>query len=544
MTNRLDRTFSRRSLLGGFSVAAVAAAGLAGCRSGGGSTDGASASAGLTLPTYQEPSGVAADLPGSTAGLEPGYLRMPDTFAATTDGSPLSARVTGLTETFATPSPAMADNPYWQRLNAKLGGDLDLIIAQDIGGGYPERFATILASDDLPDMMWIPPNQGIPNVGPMLEAKFADLTEYLTGDAVLEYPNLAALKPASWKTAVVNGAIWGAPIPSTPMGQCMIGNPTVWESVGGFQCESAQEFFDKCTEISTGNRYALEPAYINMVHMIGEWYGVPNRWAVADDGALTYYLETEEYKASIEFAARLFEAGCFHPNSSLPDAAAQVAQGQLGAFVSSNPDVGALRPFNAEQQADVLIPFGWDGQATPVYDMGYGTVGYTAFKQADEGTLRTLLSLINWLSAPFGTQEWVDKQYGTEGEDWTRDSATGDLIPTESAQTNAPGLVSALTIMSSCEGIIYHAGRPEDTERKHEIEQQLLEIAQPIPTAGTYSDSDARVGAKIQSEARDAMVDIVTGRASIDGWDDAVTRWRNGGGDDIRAEYEAALAGA
>lgn len=175
---------------------------------------------------------------------------------------------------------------------------------------------------------------------------------------MLDYPNLAALAPASWRTAVVNGKIWGAPIPSTPMGQCMIGNPTVWDKVGGFQSTSADDFLDKCKQLSVDNSYALEPAYINMVHMFGEWFGVPNRWRVNADKTLTYYLETDEYKASIEYAAKVFAARCFHPNPNLADASAQVAQGRLGAFVSSNPDTNALRAFNPDQQADVLIPFG------------------------------------------------------------------------------------------------------------------------------------------------------------------------------------------
>ncbi|MDI3279629.1 sugar ABC transporter substrate-binding protein, partial [Arthrobacter sp. AL08] len=96
---------------------------------------------------------------------------------------PLMGKVTGLTETFETMSPGMKDNPFWQRLNAKLGGELELQIAEDIGDGYPAKFATVLASNNLPDMMWVPPNQGIPNIGPMLEAKFQDLTPYLSGDA-------------------------------------------------------------------------------------------------------------------------------------------------------------------------------------------------------------------------------------------------------------------------------------------------------------------------------------------------------------------------
>ncbi|MGI8769381.1 MAG: sugar ABC transporter substrate-binding protein [Propionibacteriaceae bacterium] len=539
----IERGFSRRGILRASTtaLATLAVGGLAGCKPSSGSGGGAKTSSELALQTYKEFTGVKPDLAGSAAGLQPGFLSMPKAFVTGSKGKPLSAPVTGLTETFDVPSPAMKSNPYWQRLNAKLGGDLDLIIAQDVGAGYPEKFATILASNDLPDLMWIPPNQGIPNVGPMLEATFTDLTSHLSGDAVLEYPNLAALKPASWKTAVVNGKIWGAPIPSTPMGQCMVANPAVWEKVGGFQSTSADEFLDKAKQISKNNVYALEPSYINMVHMFGEWFKVPNRWRVNADRTLTYYLETDAYKAAMEFAAKVFAAGCFHPNPNLPDARPLVATGQIGAYVDVGPSTGALRRYKPDVQAEVLIPFGADGTSEPSYDLGYGTVGFTAFKQADEGRIKQLLALIDWLSAPFGTTEWVDKNYGTEGADWMRDTKTGDLLQTKSAQTNAPGLVSALVIMSNCESVIYNSGHPEDTRSQYEAEQKLLKFAMAIPTSGTYSDTDAKVGAKISTEARDKMVDIVTGRAKIDSWDAAVKRWRDSGGDKMREEYQAVL---
>lgn len=396
-------TVSRRTALTlGTAAAAVAATGLTGCNkttSGG----GAAASAELKLPTYVEFDKVKPDMPGNAKGLQHCFLKFPEQFVASTDKKPLTKTATGLTETFATPSPAMAKNPFWQRLNKQLGADLDLIIGTD--PGYPEKFATILASNDLPDMMWVPPNQGIPNVGPMLEAKFADLTKYLSGDAVKEFPNLAALKPASWKTAVVNGKIWGAPIPSTPFGQVMAGNPKIWEKVGGLQSKTADEFMEKCKELSKGNNYALEPSYVNMMHMFGEWFGVPNGWRVNEDRTLTHMYETDEYKAALEYGTRMFKAGVFHPNANMPDGRPLVAQGQLAAYVSVGPmAVNELRQFKKDVQADVMIPFGWDGKATPVYDMGYGTVGFTAFKKADEGKIRELLALINWLSAPFGTK--------------------------------------------------------------------------------------------------------------------------------------------
>lgn len=534
-------TWSRRGVLGAAgSLAALATTTLAGCgpSAGTGTGSGAEKSAGLKLPTYKEFTGVTPDLPGSAQGLQPAFLKFPESFSPSTTAKPLNGRVTGLTETFDVPSPAMGQNPYWQRLNAKLGGELDLIIGTD--PGYPEKFATILASNDLPDMMWVPPNQGLPNVGQMLEAKFTDLTAHLSGDAVLEYPNLAALKPESWKTAVVNGKIWGAPIPSTPFGQVMGGNPAVWEKVGGLQCSTAEEFASKAKELSKANVHALEPAYINMMHMFGEWFGVPNGWRVNPDRSLTWYAETDNYKAALEYAAGLFAAGCFHPDANLPDARPLVAKGSIAAYVSVGPTaVSELRRYDKSVQAEVMIPFGHDGKARPVYDMGYGTVGFTAFKQADEAKIKELLALVNWLSAPFGTTEWVDKNYGTEGEDWTRKGS--DIVRTGQAETNAPGLVSALVIMTNSESVIHASGFPDDTRRIHEIEQKLLPLSMQSPVKGTYSDTNSKKGAKIQSEVRDTIVDVVTGRKKISDFEAAVKRWQETGGNDIREEYQKVL---
>ena len=109
------------------------------------------------------------------------------------------------------------------------------------------------------------------------------------------------------------------------------------------------------------------------------------------------------------------------------------------------------------------------------------------------------------------------------------------------AQGKLGAFVSALEIMSSGEGVIYQSGHPEDTQKKHEVEQELLKIAIRNPTNGTYSDTNAKLGAKIQAEVRDAMVDIVTGREKIDTWDAAVKRWRDSGGDKIRDEYQGVL---
>ena len=533
--------FTRRGFLtiAGVGAGAAALGGLTACGGSGGDSGGAAESANLTLPTYRELTGAEPDLPGTAEGVQPGYLTFPAEFAATTDAKPLTQGALGLTETFATPPPAMSKNPFWQRLNAALGADLDLIIGTD--PGYPEKFATILASDDLPDMMWVPPNQDIPNVGQMLEAKFTDLTEYLSGDAVLEYPNLAALKPSSWQTAVLNGKIWGAPIPSTPFGQVMCGHPEMWEKVGGFTFTDIEDLFEKATEISDGNTFAFEPAVRNVLNIISQCYGAPNAWRVNADRTLTKNWETEEYQAAIEFVARCWEAGLIYQDLNLASPQPLVAQGRIGAFVSVGPvGVGELRAQNPDLQAIPLVPFAATSESRASYNMGYGTVGFTPFKQADEGRIRELLSLVNWLSAPFGSAEYVQKQFGAEGEDWTRDS-NGDIQPTESAQTNVPGLVSALNIMTSSETVLYSPGHADDTKVSHTLEGELLKQALYSPVRGLYSDTNTKVGAKIATPVNDTIVDIITGRATMDDFAAAIKRYNDDGGDKIREEFEAIL---
>jgi len=531
----------RRFLQVGGAVAGAVAAGptLAACGDGGTANGGAKASGELTLPTYKPFEGLRPDLPGAESGLEPGFLKFPSDAISSVKAPPLKSAVTALTETLATPPPPMGSNRMWQSLNQLLGAELRLTIGTD--PGYPEKFATLLASDSLPDLMWLPPNQGIPNIGPMLEAKFQDLTKYLSGDAVLEYPNLAALKPASWRTAVVNGKIWGAPIPSTPFGQVMMGNPRTWQKVGGLQCANADEFFAKCKELTNGTNYALEPAIVNMLHMFGEWFGAPNSWRVNQDRSLTHLYETDNYKAAVEYAAKLWAAKVFYPDLNLADATPKTVNGQIAAQVTVGPRATAdFRALDPTLFVDTMIPFGHDGTAKPVYDMGYGTVGFTPFRKTDEGRIRELLALMDYLSAPFGTKEYLQKNFGVEGQQYQLDAQKNPVL-TKAVAQQAPGLVSALQIMTAPESVIFNPAYPEDTKKIYATEQKLLKYAMQNPTAGTYSDTSSKVGPKLTAAFRDTIVDIVTGRQKIDAYDGALKRWKSGGGDKMRDEFAAVL---
>jgi putative aldouronate transport system substrate-binding protein len=144
------------------------------------------------------------------------------------------------------------------------------------------------------------------------------------------------------------------------------------------------------------------------------------------------------------------------------------------------------------------------------------------------------------MAAPFGSAEYLQKNFGEEGKDFTFDSK-GNPVYTKGGETNAPGLVSALLIMSSPENPVYSAQFSEDTQLIYDTEKKLLPLASRNPTAGTYSDTSSKVGAKLTQLVRDKAVDILTGRAKVSDLDAVVARWKSEGGNKMREEFQKAL---
>ena len=122
--------------------------------------------------------------------------------------------VTGYVSTVSPPPPPMEQNPAWQEVNKQLGGTLKLTIASS--ADYPTKLNTVIAGDDLPELIYInPATHNLANQLAFLQAKMADLTPYLGGDAVRDFPNLANFPTFAWQGpgSVYDQHIWGVPDP-------------------------------------------------------------------------------------------------------------------------------------------------------------------------------------------------------------------------------------------------------------------------------------------------------------------------------------------
>ncbi|GAA3473544.1 hypothetical protein [Nonomuraea roseola] len=539
----MSSTMSRRGFLG-LAIAGVTVAGLSACGGEGGGAagakkGGAELSKKLALPTFTAAKIPTPDLP-IDAGQDPAYLKYPTELVKSVATPPGDGKkVTSLTQTWDVAPPAPGQSAYLQELNKALGAEWDMNIV--VGDGYPDKFNAIIASDDLPDLVWFPPNQGLQRVPELLAAKFHDLTSYLSGDAIKKYPNLANLGDVAWKSAVTDGKLYGVAVAYSKFGQVFLVNQDYWQPVGGTSFTSADDFFEKTKQLLDvkKNKYPLEPSYVNHVHMFSHWYGAPNTWKL-EGGKLTHQYETQEYFAALELAVKCFQANLFWPDPALATIKDKVANGQIGAYVESFP--GFLNDAKTQKyNLGAIVPFAATPSSKPVYNAGLGSVGFTAISnKVDKARIETLLGVLNFMAAPFGTEEYQLVNFGVEGTHFTKKD--GDLSFTDKGKTEVPTTQQPISFVIGSPSALFLPGQPERTKLIHEFETKVAPMLQQRVTTGHFSDTYTQKSGELSTLASDSIVDFVTGRKPLSEWKSFVKKYMDKGGAAMKAEYEASIA--
>ena len=206
---------NRRAFFGTAAAAAGAVAAaplLAGCGQSGASGTGTTSASQIAkiMPSYV-PSNLIKPQYASVDGSSPGFLTYPKTLVHTVHDIPGDGgSYTGITPLWASiPSPS--GNTYYSAVNKALGATITMQPSN--GNTYNNILPPLFSGNKLPDWIQIPTFWTAPlNFGQAVGAKLADLTPYLAGDKVKQYPNLAALFPGAWQAGIWNNKIYGIPV--------------------------------------------------------------------------------------------------------------------------------------------------------------------------------------------------------------------------------------------------------------------------------------------------------------------------------------------
>jgi len=185
-----------------------------------------------------------------------------------------------------------------------------------------------------------------------------------------------------------------------------------------------------------------------------------------------------------------------------------------------------------------VAPFPANPSSKPVHHLGPGANLLTVLKKTSTDRATKLLGLLNYVSAPFGTQEYLTMWYGVEGAEFEFDQNHNPVV----SPTGQTDLFIPWPNVGAAPTVLYDASSA-DYARVMSRDVAVIEgMGIQNPVVGLYSPTKAQRAASLNQTMGDGLLAIIFGRSDMSSFDPLVTDWRSQGGDQIRSEFEQALA--
>ncbi|MFD0020764.1 extracellular solute-binding protein [Streptomyces sp. NPDC058382] len=547
---------SRRTLLAG-ALGAGATLTLSACGSGGASAGHAPGAAFRTPAAGPSASPLPGEHRVAVPGVPAAYDHYPSAaqqFASVAEAPGRGGTMTALMQLATTQPPGRGGNRWWQELEKQLNltWKPTLVGGSDIG----DRAQTIIASGDMPDLFNVNHYFSPAIDRSVKQGAFTELSDHVGGKAILDYPNLARLPGWAWRNSSIDGGIFGVPRP-TPLVNNVAFYREDWRRKLGLDMpKNADEVFALLTGftksspagsgVRTWGLSDLNSGFFAAMHR------VPSNWAVGKDGGLLKDHETDEWEAMLAYMRKLWVGGAFHPDApTMPwDQQRQLfLNGSIGmhaegfnGMVSVGGDLGVIQRNSHGADLQPMLPPGFDGGKPLIaQDTGYwGYYSIPAQLRGKKDKIREILRVCDYFAAPFGSKEYTFVNYGMEKEHFSY-AKDGSPVPTKDAHR-----LSELSMAYMCQPSelnFFFAGQPAQVARKAQsFLHDAMPVSEPDPVVNLYSETAISKTPVLKQIINDLMVAVITGRKPMSALTQVRQDWKKQGGDQMRAEYEKAMA--
>ncbi|MEU2373334.1 extracellular solute-binding protein [Streptomyces pseudogriseolus] len=544
---------SRRSFLASTAAATAAVAVgtplLAACGGGGqegrkeGTTSGKEAA--KILPAYVASSVVTPDIPAKN-GSAAGFTRAIP--AAELKTSVPKALGSGGKLTVMSPfwgTPPKDDNPYYTAMNKAVG--VDVAWQNQDGVTYDQKLGAVLASSDIPDVVVVPGWNLMGRIPSAVNAKFADLGPYLSGDKVKEYPNLAAVPTEAWQRGIFGGQLRGIPMPASYVTDIApLYRKDLFAKKGYTVPGSPEEFLAWAKEATDAKSklWACDDMKWTAFNIFGVLSGSDKAlWWNLEGDKLVNRIETEQYLEALEWTRKLYAAGVVHPDAvqgkAGGDAGNRFTAGEVLVYNQNISDwwgkTAEQRTQNADFEMEAFDYFGPDGGDPTLWAVQPANIFTFVSQKASEQQVKDFLALCNFCAAPYGTKEFMLTAYGVEGTDYTL--SKGLPVKTQRGVNEVNG---AYDYTGNPAPYIAYPDLPEVTKGMVEWQQRMGAFTKKSSFFGLTVTEPAR-WSNLADDFEQLEDDVVRGRKKIGDVQQAVSDWKGRGGDGLRDWYRKLL---
>ena len=220
-------------------------------------------------------------------------------------------------------------------------------------------------------------------------------------------------------------------------------------------------------------------------------FRVPNNWRVDSSGKFVKDIETEEFKAALAYTRDLWASGLFYADALTTTSSEQQDQpgrravrGVSGRLVLLSGGVLGQGP-QAESARE--IPHACIRSATtaarPIWHQYQAFNGMTALKKGSPERIKEMLRILNYLAAPFGSEEAFLLEFGVKDVDYTLD-ANGNPVLTPQGQADT---VVSWRYMAQRPQVLFDPNDPEFAKVAHADEETIMPVIIPDPSLGLIS---------------------------------------------------------
>ncbi|MEU6023368.1 extracellular solute-binding protein [Micromonospora sp. NPDC047134] len=537
---------SRRNFLSLFGLGAVAVAGgplLAGCSeapAGSGNAQNLDAF-GHLLPTQKDLTGsIAPDIVG-TRPVPDGYTRYPANLVDLITEKPGTSgkEITAMTPAWGPAPPGIGQSAYLQAVNDELGVPVNFTIQDGIT--YADKLNAMLGARDVPDLLCIPSWEidKIPRFAEAIGVLFEDLTDHLKGNAVEAYPMLGTFPTGAWRHAIWNERLAAVPNPTDgPFAWVMFTRKDLLDARSLTMPTTLEDLLTVAKEVTDPARkvWAFNDVFA-MIQMYHKVPGAKQGWRLRSDGTPESKYETPEFRQALEVMAKIYQDGLVHPDivaSRGADAKQLFAKG--GNIVFMQDGFGFWQGGQAEHQK---VNKALNIQPVPNFSATGGDplvwgsdqpISYTFVKKGlGEERVKELLRVINWCSAPLGSQEAQLRDFGVEGRHHTR-------TPNGPVKTD-------LAFKEINNQYFFISGRNPTIGPFADTPNYVRDaLAYSNATVG-YLEKDPWAGVKLEMPAafkanqvptEDKFTDVLRGRRPLSDVDSILQEWKAAGGEAAR----------
>jgi putative aldouronate transport system substrate-binding protein len=472
------------------------------------------------------------------------------------------SNVTAFAVDYYPPPTPYDQNPTWQAVNKALNADFQMI---QVGStDYALRMATMMAGNDMPDIIHL--YRGItgdfapPGTAEFIKAKCQDLTPFLAGDAIKDYPNLAAIPTYAWSNSacVIDRALYSWPIHRYLPGlSYFFKNTDMWDQRIGADTspKNADDLKRMLTELNDpdngvwGMGAQLTGRWLG-IYGYAQMFGAPNVWGLDSSGNLVRDRETEQFKMAVGYVRDLWTAGLIWPDA--PGSTDQRANFVGKKFAMCVEGFGNswndfwLRGLHQDTPThfDIILPFSADTNTKAQSYITGGYISTNVMKKTSPDRVKEILRILDYLAKPFGTQEDLLITYGLAPQDYTIDA---DGNPDLTTDGKARSQYVPWQYIAERPYATYYAGIPDYAQRVHKVEIALVDptIAVADVTLGYYSPTQASAAGKQAERAfLDGINNIMVARDPMSKYDNLLKDWQNSAGNQIKKEYSDSIAAA